>query len=75
MILEIGEIKLNDKDFSDFEEIIISVQMKNLKRIEEELDWFIKKFDYRNSDKPWGNSRDSLLRTINKIASIIICDE
>ncbi|NLE68688.1 MAG: hypothetical protein GX611_00720, partial [Clostridiales bacterium] len=40
---------------------------ENLKRLEEELEWFTLKFDYRNADKPWGNSRDALERTVNKL--------
>ncbi|NLX82503.1 MAG: hypothetical protein GXZ04_01600 [Clostridiales bacterium] len=39
----------------------------NLKRLEEELEWFTLKFDYRNADKPWGDSRDALERTVNKL--------
>lgn len=39
----------------------------NLKRLEEELEWFTLKFDYRNAEKPWGDSRDALERTVNKL--------
>lgn len=44
-----------------------TLQRENLARIEQELEWFTLKFDYRNTDKPWGNSRDAVERAINKL--------
>ena len=41
--------------------------MDNLARLEAELDWFTRKFDYRNQDAPWGQSRDALERTAGKL--------
>ena len=43
------------------------VEERNLERLQKELNWFCDKFDYRNSDKPWGNSKDAVIRTIRKI--------
>ncbi|MGI6725214.1 MAG: DUF6062 family protein [Christensenellales bacterium] len=40
---------------------------ESLARLEEELNWFAQKFDYRNAQKPWGTSRDALERTVNKL--------
>ena len=42
-------------------------EKENLDRLEEELDWFIKKFDYRYREEPWKTSKDALPRTILKI--------
>ncbi|MBE7065548.1 MAG: ABC transporter substrate-binding protein [Ruminococcaceae bacterium] len=53
--------------YSEFAEAVIKMQIVNLDRIEKEVDWFTKKFDYRNQDVPWGNSRDALMRGINKM--------
>lgn len=39
----------------------------SLKRLEQELDWYTQKFDYRNQDAPWGQSKDALERTANKL--------
>lgn len=36
-------------------------------RLFEEINWFIKKFDYRYADEPWKTSRDSLFRSIIKL--------
>jgi hypothetical protein len=47
------------------------VYLDNIKRVRDDLDWFIDKFDYRYVNEPWKNSRDALLRTIIKSNSII----
>ena len=39
------------------------------KKVEEDIDWFIQKFDYRFKDEPWKNSKDALQRTILKVSS------
>ncbi|MGE5613054.1 MAG: DUF6062 family protein [Bacillota bacterium] len=48
---------------------LIVRQIENMERIERELEWFTKKFDYRNNDAPWGNSKDALPRSIQKLKS------
>ena len=40
---------------------------QNLERIEDELTWFVDKFDYRNKDADWKNSKDALQRTMQKL--------
>lgn len=51
----------------DFTDGLIRMQLDNLNRIEKEVDWFTKKFDYRFKDEPWGNSKDALIRGIKKM--------
>ena len=36
-------------------------------KTEQDLEGCSLKFDYRNADKPWGDSRDALERTVNKL--------
>lgn len=50
-----------------FATMLTNVQNDNMARIEKELEWFTLKFDYRNADKPWGESKDALERAINKL--------
>lgn len=47
----------------------------SLARLEEELAWFTQKFDYRNSDKPWGTSKDALERTVNKLRGFCLGED
>lgn len=68
-LISIGEKKLGKSAYESFMQTIIPIQKENLKRLDEELDLFIKKFDYRFKDEPWGNSKDSLERTILKLSS------
>jgi len=41
---------------------------ENMKRLQEEVTWFVDKNDYRNKDKDWGNSQDSIQRCMQKCA-------
>lgn len=52
---------------SAFKDMCIKIQEENLTRIQEELQWFITKNDYRFIDEPWKTSKDALLRTIQKL--------
>lgn len=57
-----------------FKEITLNVEEKNLERLQEELEWFIKKFDYRYRDLSWKNSKDSLPRSILKLSGSFVGD-
>lgn len=46
---------------------LMYMQIPHMDRIQEEINWFTKKFDYRNNDAPWGNSKDAVPRSIGKI--------
>lgn len=49
---------------------LVKMQKENMNRIRNELNWFTKKFDYKNNDTPWGNSKDSLPRALQKIVGL-----
>ena len=69
-IIKVAEKKLSEKDFCEFFALIYEKQKAELLRVHGELDWFIKKFDYRFKDEPWKNSRTALKRSVIKIASL-----
>jgi len=50
--------------------LLYKKQKDDLIRVKDELDWFIKKFDYRFSNEPWKNSKTALKRSIVKIAAL-----
>ncbi|MHB8062407.1 MAG: DUF6062 family protein [Ruminiclostridium sp.] len=58
---------LNPNQAAIFTKNIMEMQLLHLERIEKEVDWFTKKFDYRFNDAPWGNSKDAVIRSIQKI--------
>ncbi len=67
LLLEIAEKTLSSAQYRAFQSALAALELANLKRIEGELEGFTLKFDYRNADKPWGNSRDAVERAINKL--------
>ncbi|MCI8509342.1 MAG: hypothetical protein HFJ06_12395 [Lachnospiraceae bacterium] len=48
---------------------IQSVYFSNMERMQEDIEWFINKFDYRYQNEPWKNAKDALPRTILKTHS------
>lgn len=68
LMMRIASETLSNKTFNEWCEFIIPIQLEVLNELEGDLEWFTKKFDYRNKDKPWGNSRDALPRTIQKLS-------
>ena len=66
-MLELSGGKLRGPRRGEFCDLIVSLLKDNLKRIEGEVLWFTQKFDYRNQNADWGNSRDALPRGIQKM--------
>jgi hypothetical protein len=67
-ILELSEEKLkNESQRNEFNSTTIMLQEKSMARLQEELEWFISKFDYRFKEEPWKTSKDALIRTIQKL--------
>lgn len=75
LLTQTAKEKLNTDEYKEFISIILPIQKENLKRLEEEIEWFIDKFDYRYADQPWKNSKDSLPRCIAKISSTFVEEE
>lgn len=58
---------LSQKEAASFVKNLSVLQNQSMDTLREELIWFTQKFDYKNEDKPWGNSRDAIPRAIRKI--------
>ena len=41
--------------------------LDNISRITEDVSWLVEKFDYRNQDADWKNSKDAIQRGMQKI--------
>ena len=72
--LAMAQAELGGQTLETFVNDITDIEIKNFERLEGEIDWFTRKFDYRNADKPWGNSKDAVKRSINKLRTHIIDD-
>ncbi|MCQ2506668.1 MAG: DUF6062 family protein [Lachnospiraceae bacterium] len=67
MLLKEAKKELPQKKLDEFVPLITRLTFDNLKRVDEDLDWFIKKFDYRFQEEPWKNSKDAVPRSITKL--------
>ncbi len=70
LLFEQAPSYLSGRDLTEFIEMLNEVYLTNLKRVRDDLEWFTDKFDYRNADAPWKNSKDALPRTLLKTNSI-----
>lgn len=75
LTLEMAAKTLSSAQAAEFRKALAALELDNLRRVEGELEWFTLKFDYRNTDKPWGNSRDAVERSINKLMGACVGDE
>lgn len=66
-LLEAAEEFLPNGQREWFYSTIADLMRDNLGRIQEDVDWFVDKFDYRNASAPWKNSKDAVSRTMQKL--------
>lgn len=71
LIYEMAPKYLSKNVLLDFTKDLDNVFLTNLKRVQEDVSWFVDKFDYRNKDKDWKNSKDALPRAMTKVNSIL----
>ena len=67
ILVEYASKELSGKELEEFINAAGKLFIENMKRVKEDLDWFINKFDYRYKDEPWKNGKDALPRMIEKI--------
>ena len=58
---------LGGDKLTDFVSITNDLFINNMVRVQEDVEWFAAKFDYKNSDAPWKNAKDSLPRGVTKL--------
>lgn len=69
LLMEMAEEALSGQVLADFIGDLCNTVEKSLEKMEGDIEGFTLKFDYRNQDKPWGDSKDALERTVNKLRS------
>ena len=74
-LLETAEVHLANGQREWFCRTVPSLMLQNMARVKEDLDWMVAKYDYRNASKPWGNSRDALQRSMQKLQGIYPADK
>ena len=66
-LCEASETRLNDKEKKEFYAAMFELMEKNMARLQEDVDWLVEKFDYRNKDADWKNSKDAVQRGMQKL--------
>lgn len=66
-LIEAAVKYLKPSESAMFIDELFIMQIESLDRIQKDVDWFTKKFDYRNTDAPWGTSKDAIPRSIQKL--------
>lgn len=74
-LLRAAQRHLGAADQAEFASSVLSLTHKALEEDEQDLKWFTLKFDYRNQDKPWGNSKNALERTVNRLRGWCLGEE
>ncbi|MBP5411075.1 MAG: hypothetical protein J6Y26_04085 [Lachnospiraceae bacterium] len=69
---EMAPAHLSKSNLDEFDTCINRIMVENFKRVRDDLEWFTDKFDYRNADAPWKNSKDALIRAIQKTNAISV---
>jgi hypothetical protein len=67
-----GNEKLSREQYTEFIDALNKVYFENMERVNQDLSWFIDKFDYRFKDEPWKDSKDAPARSVTKTASTFV---
>lgn len=66
-LCEASDSKLSENDRQEFYSRISKLMLDNMDRLYEDVAWLIEKFDYRNKDADWKNSKDAIQRGMQKL--------
>ncbi len=66
-LCEGAENRLSDKEKKEFYPAMFDLMEKNMARLQEDVTWLVDKFDYRNKDADWENSKDAIQRGMQKL--------
>lgn len=67
--------ELSSNELADFTDTLVKLETEAFDRMQEEIGWFIRKFDYRFASEPWKNSLDSVERSVNKLCGWCVGQE
>ncbi len=73
-VLTVCEEKLKPEEKQQWIPKLGELMARNLDRVQEDIDWLIEKYDYRNKDADWRQSRDAVQRVMQKMAGIYPAD-
>ena len=66
-LCEASDGRLSNNDKEDFYHTLLPLMERNMERLAEDVAWMVEKFDYRNADADWKNSKDAIQRGMQKL--------
>jgi len=69
LLYEAAPKYLSGSELDEFTKLIDRLFIENMQRVCDDIEWYTDKFDYRNADAPWKNSKDAVVRTVLKLDS------
>lgn len=66
-VLDASTLYLSEKEQKVLRELLFAKMEENLERLQGEIDWFEKKFDYRYKQEDWKTSKDVVQRGMQKL--------
>lgn len=69
LLLRAAADKLSQNDAADFVTLLSANTESSFAELIADVEWFTLKFDYRNADKPWGNSKNAIQRSMRFLSS------
>lgn len=67
VLLEGADEMLFAKERTEFYEMVLPQMKNNMERVYEDIAWFIEKYDYKNKDADWKESKDAIQRGMLKL--------
>ena len=67
VLCEGADSMLSDKERADFYDVMLPLMRENINRVDEDVAWFVEKYDYKNRDADWKNSKDAIQRGMQKL--------
>lgn len=71
LLIQRGQQKFSGALCEQFVADTNRLYLENMKRVRDDVAWFINKFDHKYADEPWKNAKDSLPRAMTKDNSIL----
>lgn len=67
VLCEGADEMLSDKERTDFYQTMLPLMRENVNRVYEDVAWFVEKYDYKNRDADWKDSKDAIQRGMQKL--------
>lgn len=67
VLCETADSTLPAQEREEFYRVMLPLMRENFGRITEDVSWFIEKYDYKNKDADWRDSKDAIQRSMQKL--------